>query len=90
MVDHPMGQITGLEFLNFRICDLVLHSWDIARSTGGSERIDDDLVEFVWSQFADGAGSVLESGHYGTYERLGDDGSVTMMDSVLLASGRTP
>jgi uncharacterized protein (TIGR03086 family) len=90
MIDHPMGQISGLEFLGYRICDLVLHSWDIARSTGGAERIDDDLVEFVWTQMVDGTGSVLESGSYGTHQPLDDDRSVTTMDRVLLASGRTP
>jgi hypothetical protein len=90
MVDHPMGQISGLQFLGYRICDLVLHSWDIARSTRGSEQIDDDLVEFVWTQMAGGTGGVLESGFYGTHQRLDEDRAITPMDRVLLASGRTP
>ena len=90
VVDHPMGQITGLDFLHFRICDLVLHSWDVARSTGGGEHLDDGLVEFVWAQMADGGGSVLQSGSYGTNHHLDDDSSLTTIDRVLLSSGRKP
>lgn len=90
LVDHPMGQIAGLDFLNFRICDLVLHSWDVARSTGGGEQLDDALVEFVWTQMADGKGPVLKSGSYGTHQDLDGDRSLTTMDRVLLSSGRRP
>jgi len=90
LVDHPIGQITGRDFLNFRICDLVLHSWDIARSTGGAERFDDRLVEFVWAQMEDGARSVLDSGSYGTRQDSAPDRSLTTMENILLTSGRTP
>ena len=90
LVDHPMGQITGSDFLNLRICDLVLHSWDIARSTRGREQIDDGLVEFVWTQIADDEGTFLKSGSYGTLQHLGSDRTLTTMDRVLLSSGRTP
>ena len=89
-VEHPMGAITGKEFLEFRICDLVLHSWDVARSTGGDERIADELVEFVLRQFADGKGRVLDSKSYDSPIHHGNESSITSWDEALLLSGRRP
>ncbi len=46
-VDHPLGEITGRELLEFRVFDMTLHAWDLARSIGASERLDADLVDAV-------------------------------------------
>ena len=46
-VDHPLGEITGREFLEFRVFDMTLHAWDLARAIGASERLDADLVNAV-------------------------------------------
>jgi len=46
-VDHPLGEITGREFLEFRVFDITLHAWDLARSIGADERLDADLVHTV-------------------------------------------
>ena len=89
-VDHPMGPINGLDFLGFRICDLVIHSWDVARSTGGVEEIDDSLTEFVWSQIYRSSGILLASGSYGSPQRPTDTQPRSRMDEVLLSAGRTP
>jgi uncharacterized protein (TIGR03086 family) len=43
-VDHPLGEITGREFLEFRVFDITLHAWDLARSIGVDEQLDADLV----------------------------------------------
>ena len=51
LVDHPAGQISGRMFLNFRLGDLLLHGWDLARSTGGDEYLDADLVPIVWDAY---------------------------------------
>ena len=32
-VDHPLGEITGREFLEFRVFDITLHAWDLARAS---------------------------------------------------------
>ena len=46
-VDHPLGEITARGFLGFRVFDVTLHAWDLARAIGASERLDADLVDTV-------------------------------------------
>ena len=54
-VHHPSGDIDGATFLGFRLGDLVLHGWDLARSVGGDEHMDDELVAIVWDAYANRA-----------------------------------
>jgi len=46
-IDHPLGAISGREFLDFRVFDITLHAWDLARSIGASGRLAPDLVDIV-------------------------------------------
>ena len=46
-IDHPLGKITGREFLAFRAFDTTLHAWDLARALGADEHILPELVETV-------------------------------------------
>jgi uncharacterized protein (TIGR03086 family) len=46
-VDHPLGSITGREFLAFRVFDVTLHGWDLARALGVDDQIRPELVEVV-------------------------------------------
>ena len=46
-IDHPLGEISGREFLEFRVFDISLHAWDLARSIGANEQLAPDLVEVV-------------------------------------------
>ena len=48
---HPVGDISGRQFLGFRIGEFLLHAWDLARSTGGDETLDDKLVAAVWEAY---------------------------------------
>ncbi len=48
-VDHPLGNITGREFLTFRVFDIALHAWDLARALGADEHLGPDLVDVVLS-----------------------------------------
>ncbi len=43
-IDHPAGAITGGRFLAFRLLDLGLHAWDLARAVGADEELDAGLV----------------------------------------------
>lgn len=47
LVDHPAGIIAGDEFLRLRIGDLVLHGWDLARSTGTDDTLDPTLTPML-------------------------------------------
>lgn len=46
-IDHPLGEIPGRQFLEFRVFDITLHAWDLARSIHEDERLDPDLVDVV-------------------------------------------
>jgi uncharacterized protein (TIGR03086 family) len=46
-VDHPFGEITAREFLAFRVFDITLHTWDLARAIGGDEQLAPDLVDAI-------------------------------------------
>ena len=46
-IDHPLGQISGREFLAFRVFDITLHAWDLARAIGADEQFAPDLVDVV-------------------------------------------
>jgi uncharacterized protein (TIGR03086 family) len=40
----PGGTISGGDYLTELFADHLIHSWDLARATGGDERLPDDLV----------------------------------------------
>ena len=46
-IDHPLGDITAREFLEFRVFDTTLHSWDLARALATDTHIPPELVETV-------------------------------------------
>ncbi len=46
-VDHPLGPMAGRRFLEFRILDLALHAWDLARAIAADDQLDPALVEAV-------------------------------------------
>ena len=46
-VDHPLGEITGYQFLEFRVYDITLHAWDLARSIDADEDLGSSLVDAV-------------------------------------------
>jgi hypothetical protein len=46
-IDHPLGVISGREFLEFGVFDITLHAWDLARSIRASERLAPELVDAV-------------------------------------------
>ena len=47
-VHHPAIDMTGEQLLGFRIVDLVMHAWDLARSLGFDESLDPELVAWTW------------------------------------------
>jgi uncharacterized protein (TIGR03086 family) len=46
-VHHAIGDIPATQFLEFRIADLTLHTWDLARAVGADEQLDPELCEHV-------------------------------------------
>ena len=90
IVHHPRLDIPVWVFFNFRIGDLTLHAWDIARATGIDESLDPELVEAYWASLqpllpAMTAAGVFGEGASGT---VPDDAPTQLR--VLDATGRRP
>lgn len=83
-IDHPLGRITGRAFLEFRVFDMTLHAWDLARAIGADERIGSDLVDAVLA--------IVENGPPGMgfgIAALGStDGSMSPQARLLNLTGR--
>jgi uncharacterized protein (TIGR03086 family) len=47
----PYGELTAAEFLALVTAELCVHTWDLARSIGGEEGLDPDLVQEVTSRY---------------------------------------
>jgi uncharacterized protein (TIGR03086 family) len=49
VIHHPMGDVTVAQLFDFRILDLAVHFWDLARALGADEEIPDELVVYVYA-----------------------------------------
>lgn len=90
VVHHPAMDMPVAQLLGFRITDLCVHAWDLARSTGGDEALERPVLEAVWAAIEPmvpmmGAAGVFGSGASG---RLGPDADIQLR--VLDACGRRP
>jgi uncharacterized protein (TIGR03086 family) len=87
---HGLGDIAGAQVLPFRVGDLTLHAWDLARALAVDETLDPVLVRYVYDTMAPAADRLATSGWYGT----GASGTVSddaPLQHVLLdLSGRRP
>ncbi len=63
--EHPMGDLPGSAIIQFRIGDLTLHSWDLARAIGGDEELPDELVAVVWERLDSLRDNIAASGLFG-------------------------
>lgn len=68
-VSHPLGDLTAERFLEMRVFDVTLHTWDLARAIGADDALDTGLVTAVLAIVEasnDGMGFGLTSlGHVG-------------------------
>lgn len=46
-VHHPAMDMPGAQLLGFRVGDLLVHSWDLARAIGADESLDPEVVAVV-------------------------------------------
>lgn len=47
IVHHPAMDMPGAQLLGFRVGDLLVHSWDLARAIGADETLDPEVVAVV-------------------------------------------
>ena len=90
IVAHPAGELDGRVFLALRLGDLVLHGWDLARSLGADDNLDEELVPAVWAAYQPILGAADE------HHAFGGGSSGTVPDDAPLAlrlldlTGRRP
>lgn len=89
-VAHPAMDMPGAQLAGFRVGDLTVHTWDLARATGGDEQLDEAVVEVVWGNIQPmlpiiGAVGVFGEGPSGT---IADD--APLQTRLLDAMGRRP
>lgn len=65
IVEHPMGDLPGSSVIGFRIGDLTLHSWDLARAVGGTEELPDALVQKAWTDLSPLKDNIATIGIFG-------------------------
>jgi len=90
LLPHPMGDICAAEFLGYRVGDLLLHTWDVARSIGSVATLDDDLVAYVWNSPQPFHGDGVRAGLFGEGPSgtLGEEAPLAVR--LLDATGRRP
>jgi uncharacterized protein (TIGR03086 family) len=62
---HPVGDVTVRQMFDFRIMDVTLHAWDLARAIGADEQIQDELVEHVYGVLAPMESFIAQTGIFG-------------------------
>ena len=90
IVAHPAMDMPGAQLAGFRVGDLTVHTWDLARAIGADEQLDDDAVAVVWENIQPmlpmiGAVGVFGEGPSGT---VADD--APLQARLLDAMGRRP
>jgi uncharacterized protein (TIGR03086 family) len=90
IVHHPAMDMPVAQLLGFRITDLVVHGWDLARSTGLRETIDPRLVEAVWTAIEPMVPMMGSVGVFGEGQSGALDASATLQARMLDACGRRP
>jgi uncharacterized protein (TIGR03086 family) len=90
IVHHPMGDVTVRQLYDFRIMDLTLHAWDLARAIGVSEVLPDGLVTHVYEMLSPLAEVVGQIGIFGTGPSQELDDQASTQVRLLDLWGRRP
>ncbi len=62
---HPAGDMPADRLLSFRIGDLLVHRWDLARAIGADEQLPLDVVQRVWDDIAPMRPIIAQLGVFG-------------------------
>jgi uncharacterized protein (TIGR03086 family) len=80
--------VTALHYLTEQVSDVAIHTWDLARAIGDDERLDERLVEAVWTVFEPQRETLRASGLYAEPVAVGDDAPLQFQ--LLALTGRDP
>lgn len=67
------GPVPGSEYCSHRLADVLIHGWDVAKSTGQDTTLPPELVEAVWTLVSPYAAELAASGAFGTPVDVPDD-----------------
>ena len=87
-VHLSMGLAPGAEYLSQVTSDVTIHTWDLARAVGAETRIDDQLIEDVFSFLGPQIEDWRTAGAFGPAVEVGD--GATPQDQLLGLTGRRP
>ena len=88
VLETPFGQMPGGHFLMIPLGDVVLHKWDLAKSTNQNTSIDSGLAEACFGALSQGIEQAREMGFFGAEVTVPITASI--QDKLLGLSGRTP
>ena len=88
IVHHPMGDVSVRQLYDFRIMDLAVHSWDLARALGVDEAIPEELVAHVLAMLGPLEGIIGQIGLFGTGPSGSLDSAASPQSRLLDLSGR--
>jgi len=83
-IDHPIGQISGRDLLGFRVFDITLHAWALARALGVDDTLRDALVDVVIAIIENGPAGM----GFGIQARR-TNATASHLDRLLAISGRS-
>lgn len=89
-VAHPMMDMPGSQAIEFRVGDLTLHTWDLARAIGADETLNPALVEVVYERMAPMADVLSQIGIFGEGQSGTVDEQAALQTKLLDLAGRRP
>jgi|GEM_PF-170950 len=88
VVHVSFGDITGEDYLAQVTTDHVVHTWDLARATGGDEHLDPELVDFALGYLEPQADDWRAAGAFGPAVRVPP--GADRQTELLALTGRDP
>ncbi|NQW21869.1 MAG: TIGR03086 family protein [SAR202 cluster bacterium] len=88
VVGTPFGDMPGGQFIMVPITDMIVHTWDIAKSTGQNTTLDAGLCELGYNVLTNVAAGGRENGAFGP--EITVPGDASFQDKMLALSGRQP
>jgi uncharacterized protein (TIGR03086 family) len=74
------------DYLREQVSDVIVHTWDLARSIGADERLDDVLVEAAWTIFEPQKDTLEASGLFASVIPIDED--APLQSKLLALTGR--
>lgn len=89
-VQHPAMDMPGSQLLGFRVGDLLVHSWDLARAIGADETLDPEVVAVVATNIEPMRLFIGQVGMFGEGPSETLDDNVDAQTALLDLMGRRP